>query len=117
MDHLHEIYLLAYADDLTIPAENKVIMKRNLHILDRYYMENDSKVNANKTKIVIFQKGGHHHNRKLPLFYFGDKVKEIAKEYNYLSIIFTQSCCFRNMTHHADEKTRKAIGAGPNTDK
>ena len=97
MDHLHEIHLLAYTDELIILAENKVIMKRNLNILNRYCIENDLKVNVNKTKIVIFQKGGHHHNRKLTPFYFGDKVIEIVKEYNYLGIIFTQSCCFRNM--------------------
>ena len=55
-------------------------MYPKLQILANYCTENDLTVNNSKTKIVIFQKGGHHHNRNKPAFIFSNDIIETTRE-------------------------------------
>lgn len=65
-DHLTEILLLAYADDLALLADSLIGMKRILIWLFSYCQLNDLEVNINRTKIIIFKKGEHIHNKNYP---------------------------------------------------
>lgn len=67
INHLTEILLLAYADDIAIMADNIVNMIKILRHPFEYTKENNLAVNIDKMKVVIFQKGGHGHNK---VFYY-----------------------------------------------
>lgn len=57
INHLKEILILAYADDIVILADNIIQMKKNIEALREYCDKNVLTINANKTKVMIFQKG------------------------------------------------------------
>lgn len=66
IDSKTEILLLAYADDLAIMADNIVGMMKILKGLFEYAKQNKLIVNIDKTKVVVFQKGGHTHIKRIP---------------------------------------------------
>ena len=97
ISHLHEILLLAYADDLVILADNPVIMNKILKQLSEYCRINDLEFNERKTKIAIFKRGGHKNNVKYQFYYNKDIKIEVVSSYNYLGIDFYQSGLFRGL--------------------
>ena len=48
------LFVLMYADDSVIMAENEHDMQRNLNLLNDYCNCNKQKVNISKTKIMVF---------------------------------------------------------------
>ena len=84
-----KIIILAYADDLVLLADSYVNMKKTLAIFHESCQKNILHVNMRKTELIIFQKGGHGHKKKLaPLFYGLHEVK-CTKEYEYLGVTLT----------------------------
>lgn len=111
IDHLTEILLLAYADDLAIMTDNIVEMKKILRYLLKYTQINKLTVNIEKTKVVIFQKGGHGHKKNYPALFFGKEIIEITKKYEYLGVPFAESALFLSAVQSAKSKASLAIGA------
>ena len=52
-------------------------------------------VNIKKKNIVIFQKGGHGHPKKLDPFMYDAQKIELTNKYTYLGITFSQSGAFK----------------------
>lgn len=71
-----------------------------------YFKEHGLEVNIDKTKIVIFNRGGRP--PKDQNFYYEDKKIDVVKEYIYLGVIFSNSSVFRNA---AETFTNKGIAA------
>ena len=67
--HFLEILVLAYADDIVLLADSYVGMKKVLLYFHEYCLINKLTVNLDKTKIVLFQKGGHGHKKNLHHFF------------------------------------------------
>jgi hypothetical protein len=64
-------------------------------------------ININKTKVIIFNEGGHHitkHN-----FFLGDLKVEITQSYCYLGIIFSASGNFNLALQNLHDKALKAF--------
>lgn len=59
-----EVKVLGYADDLVILAEDEEGMRWLLGRLERYLDKKGLMLNAEKTKVVKFGKGGGRRNRK-----------------------------------------------------
>ena len=112
MTHLVEILLLGYADDIVILADSYIVMKKILKHLFDYCNINDLEPNLSKSKLILFQKGGHGHKKKRAPFLFGTEEVEYVKEYTYLGITFTQTALF---TKAANELISKAKYACANT--
>lgn len=89
VNHLTEIIMLGYADDIVIFADSYINMKRTIKALGEYCSLNKLEVNIRKTKVILFQKGGHGHKRKHAPFYFNEQIIEYVKEYVYLGVIMT----------------------------
>ena len=53
------IYLLLFADDVVIISDSKEGLQSSLSQLESYCKKWKLTVNVSKTKVVIFQKGGH----------------------------------------------------------
>lgn len=109
LDHLTEVIILAYADDLTILAETKIEMNKILKALYEYCQLNKLEINLEKTKIVIFRKGGHAQNKKITPFMYGNSVVEIVKNYTYLGIPFSQSSVFNLAVENTICKSKIAV--------
>ena len=67
--HLCEILLLAYADDIVLLADSYINMKILLKYFYEYCTENKLKVNIRKTKLILFQKGGHGHKKNFSILW------------------------------------------------
>lgn len=68
-------------------------------------------VNINKTKIVIFRKGGHAKFEKFTPFLYANSQIEIVSQYIYLGIIFSNSTSFYNNFLAFVSKLNQAINS------
>ena len=82
-----------YADDIVIFAKTSEEMQHNINILHDYCNRWKLSVNKDKTKIVVFRKGG-----RLPQnmhFYYGDSEIEVVSKYCYLGIVHTSGGSYK----------------------
>ena len=79
------MYLLMFADDTVIFSESVEGLQLSLNNLESYCNKWDLTVNIDKTKIVVFKKGGSL-SRQEKWTYAGETV-EIVNSFNYLGIV------------------------------
>ena len=104
-----QLHMLAYADDMVILSESAYGMKRKIEALEIYFKDLSLSVNIDKTKILIFQRGGRI-SRNVHFSYNG-KAIDIVKNYTYLGVIFSASGKFAKASQGFKENGLKAIGA------
>lgn len=109
LNHLTEIILLAFADDIVLLADSAVKMKKILRAPHKYCQLNKLNINIKKTKIIIFRKGGHGHDKKYDSFFYEKNKIEIVSNYVYLGIPFSNSAVFLNAANKAVTKTKLAL--------
>lgn len=74
--HDFQLQLLCFADDMTILASTPGELQRKINELRAYFISLSLEVNVDKTKIVIFSKGGK--KGKSQTFMYGDlKIQEV----------------------------------------
>ena len=81
-----KLFLLLYADDIIIFSESAEGLQTGLDILKDYCDKWKLIGNTNKTKIMIFRKGGTL-RRHLNFEYNGENI-EIVKKFTYLGVVF-----------------------------
>jgi len=54
----NRIWTLAYADDLVLLAKNEESMKETMKRLEKYLRNKNLQLNAEKSKMLCFRKGG-----------------------------------------------------------
>ena len=88
-----KLFLILHADDITIFAETVEGLQKGLDILGSYCNRWKITVNIEKTKIMMFRKGGilSHDMRLL----YNDQEMEKAKSFSYLGIVFTPGVLFQ----------------------
>mgnify|MGYP000265360145 CR=1 FL=1 len=84
---MFKLCLLLYADDIVIMSETEERLKHSLFVREKYSDIYKLTVNATKTKVMIFMKGGRV-NRNIR-FIYKENVLEIVSKFTYLGIIFT----------------------------
>ena len=97
---------LMFADDLIILSESASGLQSALNKLQEYCSKWGLTINIDKTKVVIFNKGGH----KFPSlkFLLNGNLVEAVQSYCYLGIIFSSCGSF---TRACDALTDKALKA------
>lgn len=109
LNHLVEAILLAFADDMVFLSDSYIQLKSIVKHLQDYFTLNELDLNVQKTNIVLFQKGGHGHKKKLsPVLYKGKEI-EFVKSYVYLGVPFTQSGTYEMASKHFISKGKNAI--------
>ena len=78
--------LLLYTDGYIVFSETADGLQNGLNILKDYCNKWKLLVNTNKTKIIVFRKGGTR-PRNLTLVYDGTVIK-IVKKFTYLGVVF-----------------------------
>ena len=109
IDTSSQIHMLAYADDMVVLSESAYGMKLKIKALEEYFASLSLSVNIDKTKILVFQKGGRI-SRKLNFEYNGTRL-EIVSKYTYLGVVFSSSGKFVNAAVEFKKSGCQAIGA------
>ena len=101
------MFLLLYADDTVLISENRQDLQLGLDIVENYCNKWKIILNIEKTKIVIFRKGG-----KLSVndrwFYNGSQI-EITKHFTYLGMVFSSGGSFSKNQKKLAGQAQKAI--------
>jgi len=83
------VYSLAYADDMVLMAEGEEEMRSMLERLQGYLDKKRVELNAEKTKIVRFRKGGGR-EKKREWRWKGRRIEEV-KEIKYLGYVLQKN--------------------------
>ena len=109
-----KIYTLAYADDVVLLAEDEEGMKGMLPGLEEYLKGKRLELNAEKTKVMRFRKGGGR-MKKVVWYWRGKKMEEV-KEFRYLGYVLQrnggQEAHIRERTVQAARVMRQVWGIG-----
>ena len=98
---------LINADDITIFSETAEGLQVGLDILEKYCDRWKLTVNTEKTKIMVFRKGGIlPRNLK---FYYKTNELEIVRSFSYLGIVFTSGGSFSCAQTTLASQAQKAI--------
>ena len=81
-----------YADDIVILSETEERLKHSLFLREKYCDRWKLTVNASKTQVMIFRKGGRVY-RNIRFIYKGN-VLEIVSKFTYIYIVFTTGGSF-----------------------
>ena len=96
------LFVLLYADDTVIMAENKCGMQRNLNLLNEY-------CNCiSKTKMMICARSKTR-LRNLPTIKFGNLDLDLADDYVYLGVCFNWNGSFVKAKKLINDKASKAM--------
>lgn len=107
INNLSDVLALFFADDLVILADTPIDLQRKLNALDAYCNLNKLVVNAEKSKVMVFRKGGKIKNSLK--FFFGKTVLEITSSYKYLGINFSSSGSFRLHSQQSVNRARVIV--------
>lgn len=102
-----KIFMLLYADDITIFANNPDELQRGLDLLVQYCKRWKLTINVSKTKVLVFRKGGAL-PRNLSFNYDGTPL-EIVKHFKYLGVVFTAGGSFSEAQNTLAGQAQKAI--------
>ena len=80
---LLRLFVLLYADDTVLLAENEHELQLALDSVYEYCMMHKLTVNISKTKILVFSRGKV---KKFPRFLYGRDVVDVVSEYVYLGV-------------------------------
>lgn len=108
IDENINISALLYADDLTLLSETPIKLQKLLNSLHKYSDNNHLEVNREKSKVMIFRRGGR--NPDDLEFKYGGVELQIVNEFSYLGVTLSSSGLFLKA---AKERTNKAIMAMP----
>jgi hypothetical protein len=104
-----KLFLLLYADDIILMSETSSGLQHGLDMLFEYCNRWKLKVNAVKTKVMVFKKGGSL-PATMKFVYNGNNI-EIVSRFAYLGLIFTPGGSFAEAHKTLSNQARKGIFA------
>ena len=104
---MFKICMLLYADDIVLFANCAEELQVGLNLLLEYCNKWKLKVNVNKTKVMVFRKGGIL-PRNLAFFY-NEQQLEIVSKFRYLGVVFTAGGSFSEAQNTLAGQAQKAI--------
>lgn len=102
-----KLFLLLYADDFVVFSASPEGLQKSLDILFEYCHKWKLTVNIDKSKVMIFRKGGRISDDLS--FTYGDMEMEIVSKYTFLEIVFTSGGSFNVAQKTLSDQALKAI--------
>ena len=102
-----KLYLLLYADDIVLFSESEGDLQNGLDILKDYCNRWKLIVNVEKTKVMIFKKGGRL--RRGINFRYDGKELEIVNKFCYLGILFSPGLSYTDAHNTLAGQALKAL--------
>ena len=107
LPNMLELFLLLFADDVALLSTSPRGLQAQLNSLKICCERLKLSVNKNKTKIMVFRKGGFLAERER--WYFENEILEVVNKYCYLGFNFTTKLSFEIGTSHLVAKGKKAV--------
>ena len=102
------LYLLLFADDALFFSDTVEGLQSSLTYLEMYCNKWDLTVNIDKTKIVVFRKGGTLNSQEK--WNVDDEI-EIVNSFNYLGIVLSSSRAFIKATNTLSGKALRGMNS------
>lgn len=107
LPNLLELFILLFADDVTLISTTPGGLQAQLNSLKLCCDKLKLTVNKDKTKVMVFRKGGFLGDRE-KWFFEGSPI-EVVNKYCYLGFTFTTMLSFNLGTSHLVAKGKKAV--------
>ena len=107
LEHGLKLYLVMFADDMTIFSETRKGLQNGLDALHVYCNRWGLTVNVDKTKCVAFKKGGR--SGKLDKWKYNGQDIETVTQFKYLGLVLGSSGKFTKSIQALSEDSRKAL--------
>jgi len=104
---LMELFILLFADDVVLISTTSSGLQHQLNLLKTCCDQLHLNVNKDKTKIMVFRKGGFL--AKHEKWFFDGKQLEVVNKYCYLGFVFTTKLSAKLGTQHLVLKGKKAV--------
>ena len=104
---MFKLFLMLYANDITIFAETAQGLQKGLDILKEYCTKWKLTVSIEKSKIMVFRKGGQL-PRNLKFYYDGLELS-IVESFSYLGVVFTPGGSFSLAQSTLSSQAQKTI--------
>ena len=101
-----DLFLLLFADDLTLFASTIVGLQNQLNVLDKCTARLSLTVNLDKSKIIVFRKGGFLSAREK--WTLNGTPIEVVNSYKYLGLIFSTKLSFSAAIEEMTIKAKKS---------
>jgi hypothetical protein len=106
---LIELFILLFADDVALLASTPIGLQNQLRVLENCCEQMQLEVNIEKTKIMVFRKGGIL--GKHEVWYYKNEKVDVVNKYCYLGYIFSPTASAKIGTTHLVTKGKKALFA------
>ena len=101
------IFLIMFADDCALLSDSAQGLQSNLNQLDSYCKKWKLTVNTDKTKVMIFRKGGQLTGRET--FTFNGNQIEVVENFNYLGFVMNSRGSFKKGIENLASKGLKSM--------
>ena len=105
-EHL-QILILLFADDVLLLSNTIIGLQQQLNILSDTSKRLSLVVNMDKSKVVIFRKGGYVASRER--WVYNGQTLEIVNQYKYLGIIFSTGLSFSYALRDMAARSKKGV--------
>jgi hypothetical protein len=102
-----KIGCLMYADDIVLLSESAEGIQYSIDLLQEYCKKWHLTVNLNKTKVIVFNKGGRLYTENI--FKYNESTIETVKNYPYLGIIISANGGLHDAQNALKDKGLKAM--------
>jgi hypothetical protein len=103
---LVELFILLFADDIALLSDTALGLQRQINILNDACKRLFLNVNIDKTKVMVFRKGGFlGKNEK---WFLNGRQLEVVNEYTYLGFVFTTKMSLKRGVDALAVKGRRA---------
>ena len=102
-----ELLILLFADDLALMSTTPVGLQKQIDCLGQACEDLKLEVNVDKTKIVVFRKGGPQWEREK--WFYQRKEIEVVNDFCYLGYTFSTKLSVKTGTSHLDKKAKSAV--------
>ena len=104
---LVELFILLFADDIVLISTTPGGLQVQLNTLKECCDSMKLTINLDKTKIIVFRKGGYLGKREK--WFLGGHQLEVVNSYCYLGFTFTTMLSYKIGTSHLVTKAKKAV--------
>ena len=109
LSNLAIIHHLFFADDIILVSDTAQGLQQKLNILEQQSKRLGVKVNLDKTKIIVFRKGGFL--SKYERWFYGGHPIEVVNKYVYLGFEFTTRMSIKSSLSSFIIKAKHALNA------
>ena len=102
-----EVLLLMFADDIACISDTISGLQKQLNILSTYCATYKLQVNIDKTKVLIFKKGGQLSRREK--WYYNGHILETVNGFSYVGVHFTSNLSMYKMAESASTKAKRVL--------